>query len=149
MKQNNFKTIKKITVMKATHSSSFLFKEIDPTKYSRFGDFGEGFYCYVGEYCAYGIHKGQHIYTLELASEKIIDLNPMSRKDSFDFIKDNNLLNFECNYDAIIVGKVLIVKSNGLSKLKIINQTNISEVITDNYGLAEMFSCENGKVYIV
>ena len=122
-----------------THGSSFDFDAFDVEKFSKFGDFGEGVYFYDGEYCAYGICIGQIIYTASFSG--------IIKNISIDEWKE--FKEFNIPFDAIKIDNCVIIKKQGIKKISIVEKSPIIDLIRNEWWVPIMFSCKNGKTYIL
>lgn len=118
--------------MRLFHVSSCNFQTFDVEKMSRFGDYGEGFYCYCSEKIRYGIRTGNFVLEFEI-NEPII--KPFDGNKSFE----------QTDCDLIQHGDVIVIKQSGLAKLKFKSSNQIVEA-TSIWDEVTLFELENGTI---
>ena len=109
-----------------THCSPTPFSQFDVSKYSKFGDYGEGVYFFLGDYCAYALHIDNLVYRVDGSLLKTITVN--------DCNPANNYWKYEQEIDAVIISNqflknpIVVVKKLGVAKLSIISVEKIMEI---------------------
>lgn len=130
--------------MKLYHVSDCNFKSFNPSKSSVCGDFGDGHYAYITDVISYGITMGNFLLEFELNSNKILKLDSCP---TIEILKENNAFDYDCDFDAVIVNDVIVLKKGSLSKISFCNSLSIVDVSSREWNKAPLlFELSDGRV---
>ena len=132
--------------MKLYHVSNAIFTSFDQSKNSPCGDFGAGHYCYNSELVSYGITKGNFLLEFDFVAAEIIEF-----KDYYptsDELKEKALFDYNAQIDAILVGDVVVIKKQGLEKLKFLGSSEIIETSSMDWNKQPLlFAVSDGRIF--